>query len=385
MKRSQSALETVFIYGFTIAVISLSLILLYEFGFFSPSNYTQNTVNGFTGFAVTQTCIPGGALLLNVENTQNVPVEITYINASSPGQVGAALPYSSILQSGESEEFFVLNACPTAANQQYSGAAIITYVTASQITPGPFFSNGSYFGKSASSYSQPLVANYTNSSYIMIHNSTTMYGLWHGRASNYGYTLLYWTNTLHAYSPCGSPSNACGAGIMTYQGCVGGLYKSSKNSTHFEFFGYEWNGTAGCGGVNRGAEAGPTMYAPYNKWQLVVVTFNFTSSGSATETTCLDGTCASSAYTLGGTPDTYSDGSTYITGTYQLNGKVADVQLYSTALSQSQIQDLYSEGYSGAPVTTNHLVAWLPLAGNANDYSGNNNNGAISSINWVSP
>ena len=40
---------------------------------------------------------------------------------------------------------------------------------------------------------------------------------------------------------------------------------------------------------------------------------------------------------------------------------IANVQLYDTALSSTQIKTLYEEGYAGIPVTTNGLVAWLPL------------------------
>jgi hypothetical protein len=56
------------------------------------------------------------------------------------------------------------------------------------------------------------------------------------------------------------------------------------------------------------------------------------------------------------------------------NGTVADAQMYSTALSTLQIQQLYNEGIAGMPLTGN-LVGWWPLNGNANDYSGQGNNG----------
>jgi len=56
------------------------------------------------------------------------------------------------------------------------------------------------------------------------------------------------------------------------------------------------------------------------------------------------------------------------------NGSIANVQIYNTSLSASQIQQLYQEGIEGLPYTAN-LVAWWPLNGNANDYSGNGNNG----------
>ena len=40
-------------------------------------------------------------------------------------------------------------------------------------------------------------------------------------------------------------------------------------------------------------------------------------------------------------------------------------------------QALYLEGIGGAPIDLQYLVGWWPLNGNANDYSGNGNNGQI--------
>ncbi len=57
-------------------------------------------------------------------------------------------------------------------------------------------------------------------------------------------------------------------------------------------------------------------------------------------------------------------------------GQIADVQLYNKSLSQNDIQTLYQEGIGGAPIDLQNLVGWWPLNGNANDYSGNQNNGA---------
>ncbi len=57
------------------------------------------------------------------------------------------------------------------------------------------------------------------------------------------------------------------------------------------------------------------------------------------------------------------------------NGIISDAQLYNQSLSQNQISFLYSEGIGGAPILGKYLVAWWPLNGNANDRSGNGNNG----------
>ena len=56
---------------------------------------------------------------------------------------------------------------------------------------------------------------------------------------------------------------------------------------------------------------------------------------------------------------------------------MANVQAYNTSLSASEIQALYHEGIGGAPIKPQNIVGWWPLNGNAQDYSGNNNNGQI--------
>ncbi|MGC8662683.1 MAG: LamG-like jellyroll fold domain-containing protein, partial [Candidatus Micrarchaeia archaeon] len=58
--------------------------------------------------------------------------------------------------------------------------------------------------------------------------------------------------------------------------------------------------------------------------------------------------------------------------------EIANVQIYNTSLSASEIKALYQEGIGGAPINLQHLVAWYPLNGDTNDYSGDyNSNGEV--------
>ncbi|MGC9156923.1 MAG: LamG domain-containing protein [Candidatus Micrarchaeia archaeon] len=71
-------------------------------------------------------------------------------------------------------------------------------------------------------------------------------------------------------------------------------------------------------------------------------------------------------------------------GVGSIDGYVSNFQIYNTSLSANQIQALYREGIGGAPIDLQHLVGWWPLNGDANDYSGNGNNGVPSNVVFVS-
>ncbi len=58
-----------------------------------------------------------------------------------------------------------------------------------------------------------------------------------------------------------------------------------------------------------------------------------------------------------------------------IDGYISNVQVYNTMLSSNGISALYAEGIGGDPIDLHGLLAWWPLNGNGNDYSGNGNNG----------
>jgi hypothetical protein len=67
----------------------------------------------------------------------------------------------------------------------------------------------------------------------------------------------------------------------------------------------------------------------------------------------------------------------WTTTSFLVNGSVANVQIYNTALTPQEIQYLYQQGLGGGPIRLQNLVGWWPLNGDAKDYSGNNNHGTI--------
>jgi hypothetical protein len=110
-------------------------------------------------------------------------------------------------------------------------------------------------------------------------------------------------------------------------------------------------------------------------------------SGGSTESVCVwiyptsstmgdfVGSQDSTTYALIGARDSSTD---------LFQGSVSNVQIYNTTLDANQISALYQEGIGGAPVAPQYIIGWWPLNGDANDYSGNNNNGAPTSIVFTS-
>ena len=67
-------------------------------------------------------------------------------------------------------------------------------------------------------------------------------------------------------------------------------------------------------------------------------------------------------------------------GSY-FDGCIDDVRIYNRALSSNEVAQLYAiESTPPTGFETNGLVAYYPFNGNANDASGNGNNGTVNSI-----
>ena len=126
---------------------------------------------------------------------------------------------------------------------------------------------------------------------------------------------------------------------------------------------------------------------PLNTWEMVTAEYN-TTTGIASvylNSTLFVSKNVGKGLTIGQLLPIYL-GSNSISGgpTYSFNGLMSDAQLYNTSLNNGQISSLYSEGIAGAPLQSSNLVAWWPLNGNANDYSGNGNNGFAYNLTYSS-
>ena len=116
---------------------------------------------------------------------------------------------------------------------------------------------------------------------------------------------------------------------------------------------------------------------PLDTWEMVTAEYN-TTTGIANvylNSTLFVSKDVGKGLTIGQLLPIYIGGnSTNEVPEYSFNGLMSDLQLYNTTLNPNQISLLYSEGTGGAPLPLSSLVAWWPLNGNANDYSGNGNN-----------
>ncbi|MCL5239401.1 MAG: LamG domain-containing protein [Candidatus Marsarchaeota archaeon] len=115
----------------------------------------------------------------------------------------------------------------------------------------------------------------------------------------------------------------------------------------------------------------------FNKW--IFITLNYSASGASETLNGAQIWSTSTSATSGITaPLTFG-----LIGSGYWFGYLANIQIYNASLSANEIEALYTEGIGGAPIKPQNLVAWWPLNGNANDYSGNNNNGVPSGVTYT--
>ena len=117
---------------------------------------------------------------------------------------------------------------------------------------------------------------------------------------------------------------------------------------------------------------GPSAPISANGWSLVVYTVNIPGNVISVYT---DGKLRGTSAADG---QYYAGQGTFGIGYEGMEAGFANVQFYNGTLSANSIMSLYDEGVGGVPIELQKLVGWWPLNGNANDYSGNGNNGVPS-------
>jgi len=169
-----------------------------------------------------------------------------------------------------------------------------------------------------------------------------------------------------------SPCATCGGYEFTLNG---NAYKTRNPGGNLSLelgisFTSGWNETASANQI------------PIDQWTFVAVTWN--GANTIYYINGVSGTPISQTGTLA--TNTFNTGfiGTWTTRGNFFDGMMANIQIYNITLSANEIQALYLEGIGGAPIDLQHLVAWWPLNGNANDYSGNGNNGVPTNVIFVS-
>jgi hypothetical protein len=171
-------------------------------------------------------------------------------------------------------------------------------------------------------------------------------------------------------------SNTAGQTIISY-----GTAASTELSAMF----INWNQANELSWDIDGYNCQITVALTNNAWHFVGITYSGGAIASGTSPNVViyaDGTGTVATCSGSATPNTVLSGSSYI-GVYQtggggpFTGQISNAQIYSTVLAPSQVEKLYQEGISGIPLSNSGLVGWWTLNGNANDYSGGNNNGIL--------
>ena len=358
--KSQSALEYMMTYGWAILVIVIVAAVLYSLGIFSPSSSLSTTITGFSGLGVTQAgcvnSVNNQILELYVTNTVGYPVNITKINTTGNNGIDVSQNIGSILNAGDSAVFYVNGAC-NKSSPSYAGSATITYTEPGQALTGPYFSSGRVSGVN-SAINQNLVGSFNGiTSHIVASDSNL---------------------------PKGSSPRTI---IAMVKSTKGGAFASYGTAANGEWF------TLAFGSSSSFVIATWYSYFSFNtipspssgRWTFLAITLLNSTSAIGYENTQsdLNTTPTYATNTVGN--GIFVIGDQDPPGYVQFNGSIANVQVYNTILSNTTIQKLYSEGIGGAPIPNAGLIGWWPLDGNANDYSGNNNNGVATDVNWVSP
>ena len=61
---------------------------------------------------------------------------------------------------------------------------------------------------------------------------------------------------------------------------------------------------------------------------------------------------------------------------------ISNIQVYNGVLSNLQIYSLYQQGIEDLPASNTGLIAWWPLNGNPNEYSGNGYTGSTNQVTY---
>ncbi|MDE1854778.1 MAG: laminin G domain-containing protein [Candidatus Micrarchaeota archaeon] len=240
--------------------------------------------------------------------------------------------------------------------------------------------NGYYFASPFTpSYLSRAQANFNNQSLngiFTFSNYNTQAGNFNGAGSyvtvplSSALAVNTFTVSAWIYQPSISSSGQVIFGANQLASCTGYVFMVNP-----------YGSASGAGRPGIGGECTASVQAASvdaaNTWYLVTGTYD-----GSTYKIYVNGAVSNTlAYT-----QTFSSQGNFFIGELQpgsnlFNGHIANLQVYNSALAAQQIQSLYQEGILGLPISGN-LVGWWPLNGNAQDYSGQGNNGKPTSVSY---
>ena len=252
------------------------------------------------------------------------------------------------------------------------------------------FYNGYY-------YSSPFAPSYIDRTNGVL-TSSSPYGMFNLLGFNQQVAYLKGLTTSIVSIPH-SPSLSITGNTLTVAGWVNPGSPSGTN-----IFVSSWTGTSG----NAIFDIGTSNGKPYadvvnaagntfaitgsnalstNRWQFFTFVLNNTHMAYY-----LNGSLVAQSYAFSGNlPQFVSGTCQYAIGAKEcgtssaFSGQISNVQIYGSALPVNTINYIYSEGIGGVPASSSSLDAWYPLNGNANDYSGNGNNGTQYNVAYQLP
>jgi hypothetical protein len=220
--------------------------------------------------------------------------------------------------------------------------------------------------------------------------SNSFYSVPYSSADIWGggsYTITAWVNV---HGPV-TTSGAEQAFVEDGWGCISGLLDARYTGYYVAVVSEDYGSGSTCGVFAGGVSERSATHAYYNTWEFVTGVLHYTSGTGNYLAACVNAVCSNLTWTFG-TPADYNPelpttqfGSVGCCNPLYDNISMANVQVYNVSLSSNEIEALYLEGIGGAPIKIQNLVGWWPINGNAQDYSGNNNNAGIQTYYSLNP